>query len=282
MHLVVSRFLSVSILMLLFLLPRSGNESMAAKRGNRPANPDRQVFLKIDQGFSMNRILDKKMSNLHYYGPGGVLNFGRRVHEKNYTAEWNFARLQFHYSKPAHESTIVYNPAYGLRYMHLRKPGARSFFDIELGGQADLFVNARVAPRLGNSFLFADLIGKIGPRVDLSTSSRFLWREWNVDLSMSAALFGYAFRMPEYGVSFKLSEDGGVKVQGYESQALHPLNYGHFTTGLFIRESFGRRDNPNWFRLGYVWDYYTLGGRHGLNVNHASHQFVLELYFKVN
>lgn len=242
----------------------------------------KEIYFKIDQGFSLNRLLDQKMSNLHYTGPGGILNFGRRVHREKYTAEWHFARLQFHYTKPAHQSTLVYNPAYGIRYMHLRKIVRDDSWLIQAGGQADIFANVRIAPRLGNSFLFADVIGEVSPRADVSASYYFLWKEWQLDFSLSASLLGMAVRMPEYGVSFQLSEDGGVKVQGYEAQMLHPLNYGHLVSGLFIRESFGRSANPNWFRIGYIWDYYTLGGRYKLNVNHATHQFVLELYFKVN
>jgi hypothetical protein len=242
----------------------------------------KDIFFKIDQGFSLNRLLDQKMSNLHYTGPGGILNFGRRVHAEKFTAEWNFARLQFHYTKPVHESTVVYNPAYGIRYMHLRKLQTASRWHIEAGGQADMFANVRIAPRLGNSFLFADFIGELSPRVDGSASYFFIWKNWDLDFSLSASVLGMAVRMPEYGVSFQLSEDGGVKVQGYEAQLLHPLNYSHIVTGIFIRESFGSTGNPNWFRLGYIWDYYTMGGRHHLNVNHATHQFVFELYFKVN
>lgn len=241
------------------------------------------LYFKIDQGFAFGRLLDQKMSNLHYAGIGGVLNFGRRAEHHRYTAEWHFARIQFLLPSPDHGATSIQNPSYGLRYMHLRKlDTAFQRWQLKVGGQADVFTNLRWAPRLGNSFLFIDFVGVVRPRADASLRFELFRRSWNLDMHAAFSLGGYALRMPEYGVSYQLSDDGGVRVQGHESQWLHPFNYWHGTTGLLYRGAFGGEDNPNWYRIGYIWDYYSLGGRHGLNVNHATHQFVLELYFKVN
>ncbi len=239
------------------------------------------IYLKIDQGASRGLLLDERMSNLHYEGWGGVLNFGRRAHRPSYIAEWSFARLQFNYSKPAHKNTVVENPGAGLRYRHLKKLDLSESYDFYAGLQANIFGNFRLAQRLGNSFLFADMVGELRPQAEIHVSSHFWSRNWYIELSAAASLFGYTVRIPEYGVSFELAEDGGVKIQGYEQQFLLPYNYAHVTTGIFIRESFGGNTNPNWFRIGYKWDYYTMKGKHSLNMNNALHQLVLELYFRV-
>lgn len=239
------------------------------------------IYYKNDQGFTWGILLDQRMSNLHYEGPGGVINFGRRAHRPSYIAEWNFARLRFNYSRPKHKSTIVENPGAGIRYVHLRRISTPDNYDVYLGAQANVFGNIRIAQRLGNSFLFADMIGELRPQADLFLSKRFFWRDWNIEFTMAASLAGYTFRIPEYGVSFELDEDGGVKIQGFESGILLPYNYNHFTTGVFIRESFPGKSNPNWFRIGYAWDYYTLKGNHNLNMHNTLHQIVVELYFRV-
>ncbi len=239
------------------------------------------VYYKIDQGASWGVLMDRRMSNLHYQGPGGILNFGRRAHRQSYISEWSFARLQYNYSKPSHKSTVVENPAAGFRYLYMRKLQTPERYDIFIGGQVNVFGNFRLAGRLGNSYLFADMIGELRPQAKLLFPSRFLWRDWNIDMSASASLAGYTVRIPEYGVSFELGEDGGVRIQGFEQQLLMPYNYGHITTGIFIREKFRGENNPNWFRVGYVWDYYTMSGKHNLNVSNALHQLVLELYFRV-
>lgn len=175
------------------------------------------------------------------------------------------------------------NPSFGFRYMHLRKLLTDSHrWQVEVGGQADVFANLRWAPRLGNSFLFIDFVGVIRPRTDASLRFDLFRRSWDLDMHAAISLGGYALRMPEYGVSYQLSDDGGVRIQGHETQWLHPFNYWHGTTGLFYRGAFGGEANPNWYRIGYIWDYYSLGGQYGLSANHATHQFVLELYFKVN
>ncbi|MFO7923253.1 MAG: hypothetical protein R6U58_06135 [Bacteroidales bacterium] len=239
------------------------------------------VYYKIDQGASWGVLMDQRMSNLHYEGPGGILNFGRRAHRPSYISEWSFARLRYNYSKPAHKSTVVENPEAGLRYFYLRKLLTPRSYAVYAGGEVNVFGNFRMAQRLGNSYLHADMIGEIRPRGDLNFSSRFLWRDWYIELSAAASLIGYTVRVPEYGVSFELKEDGGVKTQGFEQQLLMPHNYAHVTTGIFIRESFRGESNPNWFRIGYVWDYYTMRGKHNLNVSNAVQQLVLELYFRV-
>jgi hypothetical protein len=239
------------------------------------------VFYKNDIGVSRVVLLDQRMSNLHYSGFGGILNFGRFSITQRRITEWSFARFQYNNARPGHQNTRVENPGAGIRYMHLRNFLAQQNQNIYAGGQINVFGNARMAPRLGNSFLHADLIAEIRPQADLSLNRRFLWREWNIDMSMAASIAGYTLRVPEYGVSFEISDDGGVKVQGYENKLLTPFNYGHVTTGVFIREFFRGESNPNWFRVGYVWDYYTMKGDHNLNMNNALHQIVLELYFRV-
>lgn len=239
------------------------------------------IYYKNDQGFTWGILMDQRMSNLHYEGPGGIINLGRRVHRSTYISEWSFARIQFNYSRPAHKNTIVANPGGGLRYLHLRKVNTPDNYEIFAGGEANLFGNFRIADRLGNSFLFADFIAELRPQAGFNFGSRFLWRDWNIELSLAASLGGYAMRIPEYGVSFELDEDGGIKIQGFEQVILTPFNYSHVTTGIFVRESFSDKSNPNWFRIGYIWDYYTMAGEHSLNMNNTQHQLVLELYFKV-
>lgn len=278
-------FSKIRLLWLLILLtgyayPAYGN---GLQEPEKPATgKQREIFYKNDQGFSMGILMDRRMSNLHYTGPGGILNFGRRVEREAYVAEWHFARLQFHYARPEHMNTIVYTPGMGARYMHLRSVNTRGSSELYVGAQLNVFANFRYVPRLGNSFLFADLIAELRPQADISAYSRFLWRDWNIDFSMAASLAGYTFRFPEYGVSYQLSEDGRAKLRGTENWYLHPANYFHVTTGIFVREYFRYPANPNWFRIGYVWDYFFMKGSYNMNMNFAMHQFVFELYFRVN
>ncbi len=239
------------------------------------------IYYRMDQGATWGTLMDQRMSNLHYQGPGGVLNFGRRAQSYSYITEWSFARLQYNFSKPAHLSTIVENPGAGIRYLYLRKLYTPSRYSFWAGAQVNVFGNFRLAGRLGNSYLYGDLIGELRPQADFGFGSRFFWRDWNIEFSAAASLMGYTVRIPEYGVSFELKEDGGVKLQGFEKQLLTPFNYAHITTGVFIKESFRGESNPNWFRVGYVWDYYTMKGKHNLNMHNALHQLVLELYFRV-
>ena len=241
----------------------------------------RQVYFKIDQGLTSSLTMDKKMSNLHYSGYGGILNFGRRAHTPDYIAEWNFLRAQFNLSTPKHGNTQVYNPALGFRYLHLRKLDSLGPFQIHGGGQFNLHSDVRIAPRLGNSFLFADMFGEIRPQANLSTNFHVL-REWHMDLSLSFALIGYGVRIPEYGVAYRLAGDGGVTLQGMERHILKPSNFRHYTMGIFLKESIGDVSNPNWLRIGYIWDYYNMKSNYGFNVDQAVHQLVLELYFRVN
>ncbi len=248
---------------------------------NTKKSESQRVYFKIDQGYSQARLLDQKKSNLHYTGPGVVLDFGRRKYSSQYLSEWNFVKARFNYLKPRHEATTIYKPSAGLGYRHLRKLDSLGVFECYAGLQATIFADIRLAPALGNSFLFADAIGEIRPQAKLSTSLYAL-RKWNIDFSLSATLTGYGLRIPEYAPIFRVGDDGGAAIQGFESRFLHPFNFGHITTGLFFRESFGGASNPNWFRIGYIWDYYTMPGNHDLNVYNAAHQFVLELYFRVN
>ncbi len=241
----------------------------------------KHVYYKVDQGISTGIILDQKMSNLHYTGPGALINFGRRVYTPDYIAEWNFLRINFGYLEPEHKGTQVYKPSLGVRYLHLRNLNSRGIIRVHAGLQANLFADVRIAPRLGNSYLFADIIGEVRPQCKLSTSFYFL-RQWNVDFSLSATLTGIGIRYPEYGTTFMLSGDGGIAFQPGERHILKLSNFGHVTTGIFLDESFGNPSNPNRYRIGYIWDYYSMKGNHNLNVNNAVHQLVLEFYFKVN
>lgn len=264
--------LIVSIKSLAVLAPGQSGEAM----------PDKQKYFKIEQGFSYGRILDQRMSNLHYTGPGGMLAFGRHARQDHQITEWNFARFVYHNAGPGHEGTLVNNLALGVRYMHLWALGSRGAFDFFLGGQANVFGDVRIAPSLGNSFLFSDLVGSVHPHACAEYAPYFFNRPWRFDFSLSIGLLGYGIRLPEYGSTFQLSGDGGSRMLNNERMILRPGNHAHFITGVFIRESFGGAHNPNFFRVGYVWDYYRIRGSHGLNVYNASHQFVLELFFMVN
>ncbi|MFO7874895.1 MAG: hypothetical protein R6U62_10480 [Bacteroidales bacterium] len=244
--------------------------------------PDKQVFFKIDQGFSYGRLLDQRMSNLHYSGPGGMLAFSRHVDAPGYMSSISFARLGFHYTRPHHEGSLVYNPLAGVRYMHLRKLDTRGMFDIHLGAQADIYGNIRIAPFLSNSFLFSDLMAEVQPRADIAYAPVFLNRKWHFDFQLSLGILGYGMRLPEYATTFQPSEDGSYRVFDRESMILRPGNYARLSSGIFFRNSFGDAYNPNRYRIGYVWDYYRISGSHNLNTYNANHQIVLELYFMVN
>ncbi|TVR43196.1 MAG: hypothetical protein EA394_01580 [Bacteroidia bacterium] len=244
--------------------------------------PDRMVFLKIGQGFSFGRLLDQHMSNLHYSGPGGVLSFSRYVESRRGISEIVFARGGIHYARPAHEGTLVYNPFFGMSYQQLRRVNTRSVFVFHLGGRADVLTNIRMAPSLSNSFLFADLIAEIQPMGQVTYQPYFLNRDWHFDFSLSFALLGYGVRLPEYATSFMLATDGGSAYADLEYRILHPANFSHLSSGIYIKESFGGQYNPNWFRIGYYWDYYRISGNHDRNFFNANHQVVLELYFMVN
>ncbi len=241
-----------------------------------------RVFFKIDQGFRSGRFLDQRMSNLHYSGPGAVINFSRYAYRKDYNSELSFARFYFNPSLPRHKNTIVYNAGGGIRYLHLNRVSPVGPFQVHVGGEVNFSADARYAPRLANSFLFADFIANIRPKAEFSTTHFFLWKDWDIDLSLAWGLGGYALSLPRYGVSYRLADDGGVALQGYKGQILHPANYLNLTTSLFIRESFGGAGNPNWFRAGYIWEYSSVKTPHDLYFQNAAHKFVLELYFRVN
>ncbi len=263
------------------------NPSMLDDRGHLRASyfaelPHKLVYFKIDQGFSFARILDQRMSNLHYSGPGVVLGFARHVRTPGRIEEWGFARLGFHTARPAHEGTSVYNPALGVRFMHLRAVGTPSLFYVYLGGQADVFANARIAPDLGNSFLFSDFVGEVKPRVNVTYGPHFFNRQWYFDFHISLGMLGYSVRLPEYGATFQVSDDGGSEIMTHERMVLHPGNFVHLGSGIFLRDALGGVYNPNRFRIGYHWDYYRISGSHGLNLYNASHQIVLEFYFLFN
>ncbi len=244
--------------------------------------PVKDKFFKIDQGFSYSRLLDQRMSNLHYAGPGGMLSFGRYVEAANYVSELSFARIAFHMAQPQHKGTEVNNPSIGVRYKHVRRMPSRTAWNYRLGAKADVFANVRLAPSLSNSFLYADFIGEISPAIDAGYTLVLFERDWELEFSFAVSLFGYALRIPEYGASYQLGTDGSETLANNVSMLLHPGNYNHFVTGIFLKESFGRSENPNRFRIGYAWDFYTIRGAHDLKTFSAAHQLVLELYFLVN
>ena len=244
--------------------------------------PDKDKFFKIDQGFSYARLLDQRMSNLHYKGPGGMISFGRYVEASNYVSELSFARIAFHMAQPQHNGTEVNNPSLGLRYKHMRKMPGRTAWRYRLGAQAEAFANVRLAPSLSNSFLYVDFISELSPAIDIGYSLVLFERNWNLDFSFALSLFGYALRIPEYGASYQLGTDGSETLANNVNMLLHPGNYNHFVTGIFYKDSFGRPENPNRFRIGYVWDFNTIRGAHDLKTFTAAHQLVLELFFLVN
>ncbi len=244
--------------------------------------PDKLVYFRIDQGFSYGRMLDQRMSNLHYTGPGGVLSFARHVRAGNYISEIRFAQVAFHFAQPVHEGTMVYNPVVGAGYMRLQALQTRSAVDLHVGGQAELYGNMRMASSMGNSFLFSDISGQLKASGQASYGLFLFDRLWQFEFTLSAALAGYGIRLPEYGVNYHVADHGGAYMFNRESLVLHPGNYAHFCTGIYYKGSLGRQHNPNRFRIGYAWDYYSIKGSHDLNVYHASHQLVLAFYFLMN
>ncbi len=263
------------------------NTGLQSDRGHIPPTylaeiPEKPKYFKINQGFSYSRLLDQRMSNLHYTGVGGFLSFSRFVIAEQYMAEWSFARLGFQVANPQHKGTSVSNPSIGIRYMHLRKLNTRGVFQYHVGGQADLFANIRMAPLLSNSYLYAEFVGEIMPRADINFSLYLFDRDWELEMSVAAGLLGYAVRIPEYGASYQLGSDGSETLSNNQKMLLHPGNFNHFITGFFVREPFGKGQNPNFFRVGYVWDFFTIRGQHDLNLYNANHQLVLKLYFMVN
>ncbi len=244
--------------------------------------PEQAVFFKIEQGLVFSRLLDQRMSNLHYTGPGLSLAFSRYVISPKHHSALSFARLGFQYAQPAHEGTQVYNPAFGLRYMHMRKINARWPFDLYVGGQADAMANIRIIPSLSNSSVFSDMVAELQPKGQIQFIPYLFDREWPIDLSLSFSLLAYGVQLPEYATIFQIGEDGRSRINDADLFLLHPGNYAHLTSGIFWNDSFGGERNPNRFRLGYVWDYYRISGRHGLSVYNARHQLVLQLFFQVN
>ncbi len=265
----------------------SCNASDNSTRGHLRASyiadlPDKLVYFRIDQGFSYGRMLDQRMSNLHYAGPGGGLSFARHVRTGNYISEIRFAQVAFHFAQPVHEGTMVYNPVLGAGYTRLQALRTRSAVDLYVGGQAELYGNTRIAASMSNSFLFSDLSGQLKASGQASYGLYLFDRLWQFEFTFAAALAGYGIRLPEYGVNYHLAEHGGTYMLNSENLVLHPGNYAHFCTGIYYKGSLGRQHNPNRFRIGYAWDYYRIKGSHDLNVYHASHQLVLAFYFLMN
>lgn len=243
--------------------------------------PDRLVYFRIDQGGAYGRLLDQRMSNLHYTGPGGVLGFARHVRQPGKITEWG-AIAVFHYMHPAHKGTTVYNPVAALYTDYLRQLYTRNTPYVFAGFRTEGSVNMRYAPALGNSFLFLDLTGLLQPLLHVEYDPYFLERDWHFDLQVSFSILGYGIRIPEYGVTFQLAEDGGTRIMDGERGLLHPGNHFQMKSGLFYRHSIGGLHNPNWLRFGYVWDYARLNDKHTLNTYNASHRILLQLFFMMN
>ncbi|MFP4064341.1 MAG: hypothetical protein ACLFS0_02405 [Bacteroidales bacterium] len=244
--------------------------------------PDQLTYLKIDQGFSKGLLFDQKMSNLYYDGPGGILSFAIHRRSATHISEWHLARATFQYSRPHHESTLLYNFSGGTRFVYLRRLEPRGAFRFYGGGQVDLTSDFRVIPAMGNSSLFANAMGSLQPRVDISYALLMFDREWNFDFSLAASLIGYNMGFPDYGSSYRIGDDGGISLQNFESFLTHPGNTAQISSGIFYRHSFGNEYNPNWCRIGYNWDYLRVNGNHDLRLYNVRHQLVLELYFLLN
>lgn len=252
-------------------------------RSNHLADmPQNDLYFKIGQGFSLARLLDQRMSNLHYTGPGAVLSFSRYSEGDRYRSELDFAGIRYQVLQPRHEGTTVNNPSAGIRYAHLRRLNVRSVADYHAGGQVEVAANVRLAPALSNSFLYADFTGTLQPRFDMAYILDLFDREFQFDLTLALGILGYGIRIPEYGVSYQLGSSGSEVLTNHVQTWLHPGNYRHVTTGIYYNNRMGRMDNPNRFRIGYKWDYTRISGRHGLSLHDASHQLVLELLFLVN
>lgn len=244
--------------------------------------PDNNVYFKILQGFSFGRLLDQRMSNLHYTGPGVMISFGRYAEHNHYRSEWTFAGVGFQMVHPEHKGTTVYNPYLEIRYANLRKLDHWSAAKYFIGAQFETTANMRIAPALSNSFLYADFIGMIKPRADISYDTYLFDQEISLDFSLAFGLLGYGLRIPEYGATYQLGSAGGEVLTNHVQMWLHPGNFRHLVAGVFYHDSMGRGSNPNRFRIGYVWDYSNIRGDHGLHVYNTSHQLVLELLFLVN
>lgn len=244
--------------------------------------PANDVYLKIGQGVSFGRLLDQRMSNLHYTGPGLALSFSRYAENDRYISELIFAGIGFQLLQPRHEGTTVNNPSVGIRYSHLRKLNASSFADYRLGGQVEVFSDIRIAPALSNSFLYADFIGALQPRVDVAYTLYLFDLELSFDFSLAFGILGFGMRIPEYGASYQLGSSGSEVLTNSIQMLLHPGNYRHLVTGIHYNKNLGRSDNPNRLRIGYIWDYSHIRGAHNLSLYNTSHQLRLELLFLVN
>ncbi len=239
----------------------------------------RNVYFNVGQGATLSRVLDKKMSNLHYAGGGAILSFGRFSETQSFLSQWNFLTANVNYLRPQHKATDVIQPYFSFGYTHLRNFRRAKTGLFQAGLQANLFVDMRIASRLGNSFLHMETVSEIRPKVKYSRSF-YLLREWNFSFSMTFTLVGHGSRAPEYGSIFKLYEDGSSTIQDTESTVLNLRKFRHITTKIYLIESFRGESNPNGFKIGYIWDYYSFDNVHDLNVQNATHGLVFEYYFK--
>jgi hypothetical protein len=130
------RFFSFFMLNLLFISTLSLSGSAAGADDGKNAREG--IYYKSDQGITWGVLLDQRMSNLHYGGPGGLINFGRHAYRTSYISEWNFARLMYNYSRPAHKNTVVMNPSAGFRYIYLRKLDTPAGYSVHTGAQANV------------------------------------------------------------------------------------------------------------------------------------------------
>lgn len=244
--------------------------------------PDNHVYFKIGQGFSYGRLLDQRMSNLHYTGPGMILSFSRYAEVAHYRSELEFAGIGFQILQSLHQGATVNNPFFAIRYSHLRKLYVRSIADYHIGGQVETFANIRLAPVLSNSFLYADFITTLKPRLDVGYNVHLFDREFNFDFSLAFAIMGYGLRVPEYGASYQIGSSGGEVLTNHVEMFMHPGNYRHFIAGIHYKGRMGRMTNPNRFRIGYLWDYSHIRDKYGHSLYNVKHQLVLEFLFLVN
>lgn len=241
----------------------------------------RHRYFNVDQGVTYSRVSDQNMSKIHYSGFGLEINFRRFVETHNFISELGYLNSSFNYMTPAHNSTEVLQPRFGFSYSHLRKTDYSEQLNLLFGGEAVVFADFRIIPVLSNSFLYADFISALRPKAMIKSSFN-LFREWNYSFSGAFSLLGYGLRIPEYGPVFKLSDDGGMEQQAIETIFLSLANYRHIATELALHESFGDDNNPNKYKISYMWDFYVLENSFSRKTYNAMHRLAFTFYLKTN